>query len=222
MQRSTNMRRRTDMTPKSFSRIAALVLIGLVPVTAPVQAKRLSTVDAFLRQWDADRDGTLSLDEVKKAATARFNALDRDHDGTLDRRELGATVTAWQFKQADLDKIGRWSRTSIWHWSRSFSEPPIRITTARLTGRNSTAGLGGFCGCSGQDRGRYSRPPRWRDHLRRRSQIVRARRPLGSLGVLTHLDRALDSFAIRAHHARDRAAAARRPGLHFNFITGPF
>ncbi len=41
---------------------------------------------------------------MKKAATARFNALDRDHDGTLDRRELGATVTAWQFKQADLDK----------------------------------------------------------------------------------------------------------------------
>ena len=77
------------MTPKSFSRIAALVLIGLVPVTAPAQAKRLSIVDTFLRQWDADRDGTLSLDEVKKAATARFNALDRDHAGTLDRRELG-------------------------------------------------------------------------------------------------------------------------------------
>ncbi len=36
------------------------------------------------------------------------------------------------------------------------------------------------------------------------------------------LDRVLDSFAINAHHARDRAAAARRPGLHFNFITGPF
>jgi Ca2+-binding EF-hand superfamily protein len=92
------------MTPKSFSRIAALVLIGLVPVIAPAQAKRLSIVDTFLRQWDADRDGTLSLDEVKKAATARFNALDRDHDGTLDRRELGATVTAWQFRRADADK----------------------------------------------------------------------------------------------------------------------
>jgi rubredoxin len=28
-------------------------------------------------------------------------------------------------------------------------------------------------------------------------------------------------FAIKAHHSKDRAAAARRPGLHFNFITGP-
>src|SRR6266536_4742766 len=46
----------------------------------------------------------LVLDEVKKAATARFNALDRDHDGTIDRRELGATVTAWQFRRADPDK----------------------------------------------------------------------------------------------------------------------
>ena len=92
------------MIPRSFSRIAALALIGLIPVTAPAQAKRLSIVDTFLRQWDADRDGTLSLDEVKKATTARFNALDRDHDGTLDRRELGATVTAWQFRRADPDK----------------------------------------------------------------------------------------------------------------------
>jgi Ca2+-binding EF-hand superfamily protein len=41
---------------------------------------------------------------VKNAANARFNALDRDHDGSLDRRELGATVTVWQFKRADADK----------------------------------------------------------------------------------------------------------------------
>jgi hypothetical protein len=30
-----------------------------------------------------DHDGTLSLDEVKKPASVRFDALDRDHDGTL-------------------------------------------------------------------------------------------------------------------------------------------
>ena len=72
----------------------------------PVEAKRPSVVDRFLQQWDADHDGTLSLDEVKKAASERFDALDRDHDGTLDRRELGATVTARQFRQADVDKHG--------------------------------------------------------------------------------------------------------------------
>jgi Ca2+-binding EF-hand superfamily protein len=92
------------MVPRSLSSIAALALIGLAHTTEPVQAKRLSTVDTFLQKWDADHDGTLSLDEVKKAAIARFHALDRNDAGTLDRWKLGATVTAWQFRRADADK----------------------------------------------------------------------------------------------------------------------
>jgi hypothetical protein len=58
------------MVRRSFSSITALALVGLVHTAGPVQAKRLNTVDAFLQKWDADRDGTLSLDEVKKAARA--------------------------------------------------------------------------------------------------------------------------------------------------------
>ena len=46
---------------------------------------------------------------------------------------------------------------------------------------------------------------------------------MGEIKVRRHqVDRVLDSFGIKAHDARDRAAAARRPGLHFNFIIGPF
>jgi Ca2+-binding EF-hand superfamily protein len=94
------------MVPRSLSSIAALALIGLAHTTGPVQAKRLSTVDTFLQKWDADHDGTLSLDEVRKAAIARFNALDRTHSGTLNRWKLGATVTAGQFRRADVDRDG--------------------------------------------------------------------------------------------------------------------
>jgi Ca2+-binding EF-hand superfamily protein len=92
------------MMPRSFSSIAALALIGLVHAAGSGQAKRLSIVDTFLQKWDADHDGTLSLDEVKKAAGARFNALDRNHVGTLDRWKLGATVTPGQLRRADADK----------------------------------------------------------------------------------------------------------------------
>jgi hypothetical protein len=92
------------MMPRSFSSIAALALIGLVHAAGPTQAKRLSIVDTFLQKWDADHDGTLSLDEVNKAASARFNALDRNHAGTLDRWKLGATVTPGQLRRADADK----------------------------------------------------------------------------------------------------------------------
>ena len=56
--------------------------------TKPAAAK----VDAFMQQWDTDHDGTLSVDEVKKAADARFDALDGDHDKTLDRKELRGIV----------------------------------------------------------------------------------------------------------------------------------
>jgi len=84
--------------------IAALALVGFA-VTLPAQAAGI-TADAFIRKWDADHDGTLSLEEVKKAAGARFDALDRNHDGSLDRRELGATMSPQQLRQADLAKSG--------------------------------------------------------------------------------------------------------------------
>src|SRR5438874_8724035 len=83
--------------------LAALALVGLALAAAPTQAAGVNA-DAFIRQWDADHDGTLSVDEVKKAASARFDQLDRDHDGTLDRRELGATMSIKELRQADLAK----------------------------------------------------------------------------------------------------------------------
>src|SRR5438552_1038401 len=91
------------MRPRSRLGIATLGLIGLALVAAPTQAAGVKA-DAFIRQWDADHDGTLSLDEVKKAASARFDQLDRDHDGTLDRRELGATMSPQELRQADVAK----------------------------------------------------------------------------------------------------------------------
>jgi Ca2+-binding EF-hand superfamily protein len=93
------------MRPRSLLGLAALALVGLALVAPPTQAASIN-VDAFIRQWDADHDGTLDLDEVKKAASARFDQLDRNRDGTLDRRELGATMSVKEFRQADADKDG--------------------------------------------------------------------------------------------------------------------
>ena len=44
--------------------------------------------------------------EVKKAGEAFFDKLDRDHDGTLDRRELRGRLSAKEFAAADPDKDG--------------------------------------------------------------------------------------------------------------------
>jgi Ca2+-binding EF-hand superfamily protein len=85
--------------------IAALALIALALAIPPAQAAGI-TADGFIRQWDADHDGTLSLDEVKKAAGTRFDELDRDHHGTLGRKELGATMGRQEVRQADADNDG--------------------------------------------------------------------------------------------------------------------
>jgi hypothetical protein len=85
--------------------IAALALVGFAVAAAPVQAGGI-TASRFITQWDADHDGTLSLDEIKKAASARFDAFDRDHHASLDRKELGATMSPREFHEADIDHDG--------------------------------------------------------------------------------------------------------------------
>ncbi len=85
------------MGPRSLLGLAALALVGLALVAPPTQAAGVKA-DGFIRQWDADHDGTLDLGEVKKAAGARFDQL--------DRRELGATMSVREFRQADADKDG--------------------------------------------------------------------------------------------------------------------
>ena len=59
-----------------------------------------------IKMFDTDADGTLDLEEVKKAASALFARLDRDHDGTLDRRELAGRLNAREFAAADPDHDG--------------------------------------------------------------------------------------------------------------------
>ncbi len=89
----------------SLIRLVVFIVIGAVPVAGQVQAQRLN-IDAFLQQWDTDHDGTLSVDEIKKAAIARFEELDRNHKGRLSRSQLAGALTFQQFRRADKDKDG--------------------------------------------------------------------------------------------------------------------
>ena len=45
-----------------------------------------------------------------RAAEGMFDKLDRDHDGTLTRRELGGRLSAREFAAADTDKDGTISK----------------------------------------------------------------------------------------------------------------
>jgi len=59
-----------------------------------------------IRMFDTDNDGTLDGAEVKKAASALFARLDRDRDGTLDKRELAGRLNARELAAADPDHDG--------------------------------------------------------------------------------------------------------------------
>ncbi|HEY1780210.1 MAG TPA: EF-hand domain-containing protein [Roseiarcus sp.] len=76
----------------------------------------LSLAPAMLATWaspafaasalaalDTDKDGTVDLAEAKTAATALFDKLDGDHDGSLDHKELAGRVSAADWKTADPD-----------------------------------------------------------------------------------------------------------------------
>ena len=89
----------------SLIRLVVFIVIGAFAGVGQVQAQR-PNVDAFLQQWDTDHDGTLSVDEIKKAAIARFEELDRKHKGRLSRNKLAGVLTFQQFRQADKDKDG--------------------------------------------------------------------------------------------------------------------
>jgi len=79
--------------------VAAKLVAGSLPALAA------SGADA-VKMFDTDKGGTLDLAEVKKAAANSFAKLDRDHDGTLDKRELAGRLSARELAAADPDHDG--------------------------------------------------------------------------------------------------------------------
>jgi hypothetical protein len=84
--------------------VLTTVLLGL---TQPALAARGVSFQAI----DSNSDGKVDLDEVKKAASAKFESLDRNRTGTLTRREVGRLrLSRKDFTAADPDKDGTLSK----------------------------------------------------------------------------------------------------------------
>jgi Ca2+-binding EF-hand superfamily protein len=79
-------------------------IIGGLPAFAAPRRSRM------MQLLDSDNDGTVDLNEAKRAASALFDRLDRDSDGTLDRRELRGRLSRAEFTAADPDKDGTLSK----------------------------------------------------------------------------------------------------------------
>jgi EF hand len=84
----------------------SILLISAAFLTAGSSSALAARANDPIKMFDLDSDGTLDLPEVKKAAAALFARLDRDHDGTLDKRELAGRLSAREFAAADPDHDG--------------------------------------------------------------------------------------------------------------------
>ena len=87
-------------------RTLVVALPALLAGGSPVLAKARHHVPMF----DTDGDGTIDLAEAKKAASALFDKMERDHDGTLHKRELARRLTTKELAAADPDHDGTLSR----------------------------------------------------------------------------------------------------------------
>ena len=80
--------------------VFSLAVGTLLAAVLPVSAKSRGLIQML------DNDGTVDLAEAKKAASALFDKLERDKDGTLDKRELARRLSAKELAAADPDHDG--------------------------------------------------------------------------------------------------------------------
>jgi EF hand len=94
-----------------MSNRSTFAVIGLVIATAMGLPPALAAADTtpkddslVVSKIDTDHDGTVTLAEAKAAASAKFDALDTDKEGTLDSHELTGILSPSAVKKADKDK----------------------------------------------------------------------------------------------------------------------
>jgi hypothetical protein len=72
--------------------LAGGILVGVLSI-AKAQHENMAEIEAAGKQWLAvmnkDNDNTVDRKEFLDYMSAEFTKADRDHDGTLDARELG-------------------------------------------------------------------------------------------------------------------------------------
>jgi Ca2+-binding EF-hand superfamily protein len=90
-----------------ISRRFILAMVAAVTLAQPQSPAHAAPRSASpVKMLDTDNDGTVDLQEAKKAASALFAKLDPDHDGTLDKKELARRLTAKELAGADPDHDG--------------------------------------------------------------------------------------------------------------------
>ena len=70
-----------------FMRVAFMCLLSIAGCALPALAQ-VHVADDYLARMDGNRDGRIGLVEYQDWLSYAFDAMDRNHDGFLDAREL--------------------------------------------------------------------------------------------------------------------------------------
>jgi hypothetical protein len=88
----------------------ACFLAALTSFAAALGPGKAWAVHSVIQELDSDKDLTLDLAEARKAAGAMFDRLERDHDGTIEPKEIGPRISKRDFALADADHDGTLTR----------------------------------------------------------------------------------------------------------------
>ncbi|MWV20984.1 EF-hand domain-containing protein [Methylobacterium sp. 2A] len=84
----------------------AVVALAVSSLSVPAALAKPMSGASAVKMIDTDNDGTVDMKEVEAVASATFDRLEKDADGTLDARELKGRLSAAGVKQADPDSDG--------------------------------------------------------------------------------------------------------------------
>jgi Ca2+-binding EF-hand superfamily protein len=103
----TEAKRMTRKTP--FIAVTTAIAMLASQIALADQHDGQDRLDRMFDQIDLDASGTLTRDEMRRAAAARFNALDMNGDGRVEaqeRRNSRGNRLAIRFDRADTDDSG--------------------------------------------------------------------------------------------------------------------
>lgn len=73
------------------------------------EAQAMNPIAKHFDELDTDKDGKLSMDEIRNSAQTRLHAADTNQDGAIDRAEADASLprVAKAFDRVDTNKDGK-------------------------------------------------------------------------------------------------------------------
>jgi len=95
-------------------RVPALLLAAVLPLPALAQpsSQTPDVADGFMKQFDTNKDGKVSVDEFKKPQIEamerqidkQFQYMDKDHNGGVDKAEVEAFANEFHQRMKEMQE----------------------------------------------------------------------------------------------------------------------